>query len=121
MTEKILLIGTDGIYLKSIRDLLLKLDYTEKDILIYDSVNAAVNIPKANTSIILAQLPEDNTASFNTLHHHYTDVPIIVLCSSDKLPIALQYVAEGAEDYLIKEDTEIKALDKALKCLIAKK
>lgn len=121
MTEKILLIGTDEVYIKTIRNLLLKLNYKAKDVLVFDSVNDAVNISIADISVILVQLPEDNTASFNTLYNRYTNVPVIILCSSDQLPIALQLIAEGAEDYIIKEDTEIKILDKALKRSIAAK
>lgn len=121
MTEKILLIGTDGSYISAVRDLLLKLHYKEKDILVFDSVEAAIELPVPGTSVILAQLPHNNNTNFTSLHSCYADTPIIILCSSNELHIALELIGQGAEDYLIIEDTEIKALDKALKRSVAAK
>ncbi|MGN6566371.1 MAG: PAS domain S-box protein [Flavipsychrobacter sp.] len=121
MAGKILLIHDDTAYVKTVRNLLLKLGYETKDLLTFDAIETAINTPVPNPSVILTHLPHNNGESFNRLHNCYANTPIIILCTSDQLNIALQLIAEGAEDYFIKEDTEIKALDKALKRSIARK
>jgi len=56
--------------------------------------------------------------SFRALHGARPEVPVIILTSLDDDSLAVRAVAEGAQDYLVKRDTDTRLLTRALRYAI---
>lgn len=123
MIAKILIIGEDKSYIRAFCTQLAELGYGEKNIWIFPSVNAAVSMAVAGISVIFTDMSNENHCAkrYRSLESHYKDIPIIILSPAEGLDATLNLINNGANDYLLKEDMDIKALDKALKLVVNKK
>gem|GEM_PF-570483 len=123
MIAKILIIGEDKLYIRAFCTQLAELGYGEKNIWVFPSVNAAVSMAVAGISVIFTDMSNENHCAkrFRSLENHYKDIPIIILSPAEGLDATLNLINNGANDYLLKEDMDIKALDKALKLVANKK
>ena len=67
-------------------------------------------------------LPDsDGIATFKQLHQQASHISIIVLSGLDDEQVALQTIAEGAQDYLMKGEYDEKLLTKAIQYSIERK
>jgi len=124
MTEKILVVDEDETYLGALRKQLTGLNYQEKNILGYTSVQDAIIGAADNISVILANFcsgKKDALQCLNALQECFPDVPIILLTTGPKIDTLPKLIAQGAQDYLVKEELDNAALNKAIWLAINRK
>lgn len=64
-------------------------------------------------------LPEcDGIRTFNQIHHHNPDIPIIVLSSFENTASAIEAVRQGAQDYLVKGQMDSRLLVRSIRYAI---
>jgi len=124
MAEKILVVDEDEIYSSILREQLTGLNYQEKNILSYTSIQDAIIGAASDVSIILADFyssKRDALQCLNALQECFPDVPIILLTTTAKVDTIPKLIAQGAQDYLVKEELDANALKKAIWLAINRK
>jgi two-component system cell cycle response regulator len=67
--------------------------------------------------VILLDLNLPDSAGYETfanIHTHNPEIPIVVMSSDDDTALAVRTVREGAQDYLVKGEENLKALTRAI-------
>lgn len=106
--------------------MLLKMSPPVKKIYKAESMKQAEAIITANHKIDLAfldlSLPDsDGINSFTRLYKLLKEMPIIILSGMADTEIAVEAIALGAQDYLLKDEFDDKLLSKAIKYSIERK
>jgi DNA-binding NarL/FixJ family response regulator len=74
-------------------------------------------LSKEPFDVVLSDLTLPDSHGFETfewLHAHVPDMPIIVLSGSDDETLAIKAVREGAQDYLVKGQVDGRTLARAI-------
>ena len=75
-----------------------KMDHEEFDVILLD-----LNLPDSH-----------GYETFANVHSHKPDIPIVVMSSEDDTALAVRTVREGAQDYLVKGEPNLKPLTRAI-------
>ncbi len=68
------------------------------------------------------ELPDGETLStFNKLHTDFPNIPIVILTGMDDETLARKAIKDGAQDYLIKGETDGKLLDRVIQHALERK
>ncbi len=81
-------------------------------------------LARARAAVVLVDLSLPDSMgleTFQTLHRHAPNLPIIVLTGSKDRSLALRAIQEGAQDYLVKDEVSGPALSRAIRYAIERK
>ncbi len=88
----------DLVHVTRVGDGLLKLDHSIFDIILLD-----LNLPDSG-----------GFETFANVHTHAPEIPIVVMSSEDDTALAVRTVREGAQDYLVKGEMNLKPLTRVI-------
>ncbi|MGL5064364.1 MAG: PAS domain S-box protein, partial [Microcoleus sp.] len=122
---KVLLVATNAQELESIHNLLLENhNDTSNKVLIIARISEVNEILDAeNFDAVLLNLPLPDSQEFNALLDllkDNIDIPIVLLIDAENEEIAVELIAAGAEDYLVKTEADSRMLDRTLRCACAR-
>ena len=120
-TKRILLVEDNSADAEQIAKLLENYDRLKVDLKRVEQVEAGIAILKQEFDLILLAHPlsgETELAGIEIFQQHAPQLPIIVLSKVDNLELAAQSISSGAQDYLVKNELEPKALMRSIQLAI---
>jgi diguanylate cyclase (GGDEF)-like protein len=115
---RILMIEDNVEYAKAVRLLLSEVTEEEFDLVHATRVGDGMRqLEACNFDIILLDLNLPDSHGFETFANVHTDapeIPIIVMSSEDDTALAVRTVREGAQDYLVKGEANLKPLTRVI-------
>ncbi|MFN3665308.1 MAG: PAS domain S-box protein, partial [Sediminibacterium sp.] len=91
---------------------------------VLNSTDAIKTLQNENVNLVLLDLslPDSNgLQSYESINEYAASIPIIVLTGLIDMEVALETMASGAQDYLIKGEFDEKLLDKSIQYSIERK
>ncbi len=117
---KILFIGNDGRFARTVADLLRAGGPTE--VVTAPTVDAGLALPAANSfHAVLFELPADNAASLSqvtSLTARVPGLPVLVFGTANDETFSAEVIRNGAQDYLVREPLDANGLRRAIRCAI---
>jgi DNA-binding response OmpR family regulator len=122
-TLKVLLVDDDEVDRLAIRRLLDKLDQLAFEIdEASDLATATVSLNYARYDCVLLDFRLPDGDGFALLHHldaaHGAGPPVIILTGLDDAELAVQTIANGAQDYLVKGSFSAEQLLHVVQCAV---
>jgi len=124
MTEiiKVLAIDDNPAFVNLLRHLLSEAEGVEIDLESADELTSGLErLEEGRIDVVLLDilLPDSRGFdSFGSVHSQMPDVPVIILSGIDDEVLALKMVRDGAQDYLVKGETDSKELVRTIRCAI---
>jgi signal transduction histidine kinase len=124
MTIQVLLVEDSPTDAKLLKQLFLAVDQQEWQITHVERLYAAIDISQKNPQrfdvvLLDLQLPDSN--GLNTLKEYQQaipEIPVVILTQLDEEDLALNAIAAGAQDYLVKDQVTIQRLLRAVRYAI---
>ena len=91
---------------------------------VLNATDAIKTLQNENVNLVLLDLslPDSNgLQSYESINEYAASIPIIVLTGLIDMEVALETMASGAQDYLIKGEFDEKLLDKSIQYSIERK
>lgn len=119
---KILLIEDDPIYVKALKSILNRAENTQFDISHADNLTDGTRqLAQTDLDVVLLDLSLPDSSGIHTVRtvsEAIGDTPFLVLTSVEDEELAVRAVQAGAQDYLVKTETDSKILLRAIRFAI---
>jgi diguanylate cyclase (GGDEF)-like protein len=119
---RILLIEDNIEYAKAVQLILSEVSTEEFDLVHVTRVAEAMQqLEHGVFDVILLDLNLPDSHGYETfanVHTHAPEIPIVVMSSEDDTTLAIRTVREGAQDYLVKGEANLKPLTRAIQYAI---
>jgi two-component system cell cycle response regulator len=115
---RILLVEDNIEFAKAVQLILGEVSTEEFDLVHATRVaDAMQQLDHSAFDVVLLDLNLPDSAGYETfanIHTHSPDIPIVVMSSEDDTALAIRTVREGAQDYLVKGEENLKPLTRAI-------
>jgi signal transduction histidine kinase len=118
MVLRVLLIEDDAVDADYLRELLSEIKSVEPELMLAGKLSAGLErLARENIDIVLLDLGLPDSIGIETfirVHTPYPDIPIVVLTGLHDEELAISALRSGAQDYLVKGQTDSSLLLKSL-------
>ena len=108
-----------------LRQTLAEVKNTKFEVVSADRLKAGLDLlAKGDVDVVLLDLLLPDSRGLDTLHKVHSkisSIPVVVLTGLDDEAMAIEAVREGAQDYLIKGQTDVNLTARALRYAIERK
>ena len=121
-TLKLLLVEDDMLFTQLLQDLLAKQPSPQMEIVHAQQLETALqHLAQTKFDAVLADLGLPDSQGIETflkLQHASPDMPIVVLTGSEDLELESNILQAGAQDYLIKNPSDVRLVAKAVRLAV---